>query len=216
MAVDAAADPDPLAAAAGERVAGRVEAFSPARRLSPLQLRLTRTGTRVWQRRTERAAPAPQRRGSSGELSRPDAPKVVTLGPVPVRDTGEPRADVDLGGFVLVGIDRQTPIGKGAPAPDDRDAAVVAWARHEPATIALLRAVATESGPAGAEEAFPVYCACVTPEADPEAVRRRLAAAVAATGTARAAAEAFAPAGVISAFHLDLAVGSTRLWPVTS
>jgi hypothetical protein len=220
VAVAAAADPGPIAVAAADTLpagpaadrVGRVEVFAPARRLSPLQLRLTRTGTRVWQRRAERApVPAPEQRRTSGELSRPEVPEVVSLGPVPVRDTDEPRADVELGDFTLVGIDRQTPIGKGSPAPDERDVAVVAWATAEPTTIALLRAVATVD-----EESLPVYCACVTPEADPEAVRRQLAAAVAATGTTRAAAEAFAPAGTISAFHLDLAVGSTRLWPITN
>ncbi|HSK25391.1 MAG TPA: hypothetical protein VK894_00595, partial [Jiangellales bacterium] len=131
--------------------------------------------------------------------------------PVPVRDTDVPRGDLQMAGFTLVGIDRQTEIGKGAPAADERDTAVVAWAQAEPAAIALLRGVASVG-----EETIPVYCACVTPETDPEAVRRQLAAAVAATGTPRAAAEAFAPAGAISAFHLDLAVASTRLWPVTS
>jgi hypothetical protein len=212
VAVDAATDPGRVRAAAADRAPGsRVEVFAPARRLSPLQLRLTRSGTRVWQRRSERAAaPEPPRR-TGGELSRPDAPKVVSLGPVPVRDTDEPRGDVRLTGFTLVGIDRQTELGKGAPTPDDRDAAVIAWAQAEPAAIALLRAVARVD-----EEPIPVYCACIAPDADPEAVRRQLAAVVAATGTTRAAAEAFAPAGSISAFHLDLAVGSTRLWPVRS
>jgi hypothetical protein len=210
VAVDAAADPSAVRAAAAERApGGRFEVFAPARRLSPLQLRLTRSGTRVWQRRTERAAAPEPSRPTGGELNRPDAPKLVSLGPVPVRDTDEPRGDVELAGFTLVGIDRQTELGKGAPTPDDRDAAVIAWAQAEPAAIALLRAVASVD-----DEPIPVYCACIAPEADPEAVRRQLAAAVSATGTTRAAAEAFAPAGAISAFHLDLAVGSTRLWPV--
>jgi hypothetical protein len=212
VAVDAAADPGPIRAAVAARTPGsRIEVFAPSRGLSPAQLRLTRSGARAWQRRTERAGPPERRPAGGGELRRPDAPKVVNLGPVAVRDTDEPRGDVQLAGFTLVGIDRQTGIGKGAPTADDRDTAVVAWAQAEPAAIALLRGVATVD-----EETIPVYCACVTPEADPEAVRRQLAAAVAATGTTRAAAEAFAPAGTISAFHLDLAVGSTRLWPVTS
>jgi hypothetical protein len=210
VAVDATAEPDPIRTAAQQHAPdARVEVFAPARRLSPLQLRLTRSGTRVWQRRSERPA-APPRPASTGELSRPDAPTVVDLGPVAVRDTDEPRGDVELAGFTLVGIDRQTSIAKGAPTADERDTAVIAWAQAEPAAIALLRAVASVD-----EDTIPVYCACVTPEADPEAVRRELAAAIAATGTTRAAAEAFAPAAAISAFHLDLAVGSTRLWPVT-
>ena len=52
-------------------------------------------------------------------------------------------------------------------------------------------------------------------ESPEEAARRELAEAVAATGVPTAAAEAFSPAGAISAFHLDLAVASTRLWPIT-
>jgi len=210
VAIDATADPAPIRAGAAAHAPGSpVEVFAPSRRLSPLQLRLTRTGTRVWQRRTEPAA-SPARPAGAGELTRPAAPATVALGPVPVRDTEEPRADLELDGFIVIGIDRETEIGKGAATPDECDTAVIAWARAEPAAMALLRAVATVAG-----EAIPVYCACVTPEADPEAVRRQLAAAVAATGTARAAAEAFAPARAISAFHLDLALASTRLWPVS-
>ena len=209
VALDGGTHPDPVRAEAEQLApAARVEPFAPSRGLDPTHLRLTRSGTRVWQRRPERAAAREPQPAADGALSRPDAPKVVALGPVPVRDTDEPRGDVRLAGFTLVGIDRETEIGKGAPAADERDAALVEWARAEPATIALLRAVASVH-----EETIPVYCACVTPEADPETVRRQLAAAVAATGTPKAAAEAFAPAGVISAFHLDLAVGSTRLWP---
>jgi hypothetical protein len=212
LAVDAAVEPGPVrAAAAGLSPGSRIEVFAPSRGLSPAQLRLTRTGTRVWQRRTERAAPKQQPASHTDALARPEAPKVVPLGPLPVRDTDEPRGDIQLAGFTLVGIDRQTELGKGAPHPDERDAALVEWAGAEPAVIALLRAVAIVG-----EETIPVYCACVPPEADSEGVRRELAAAVAATGIVKAAAEAFAPAGAISAFHLDLAVGSTRLWPVTS
>jgi hypothetical protein len=35
---------------------------------------------------------------------------------------------------------------------------------------------------------------------------------IAATGTTRAAAEAFAPSAAIPTFYLDLVVRSTRLW----
>ena len=136
---------------------------------------------------------------------------MVSLGPPPTRDTADPRADLAIDGFTLVGIDRDVAVAKGSPVPDERDSSVIAWAAAEPTAIALLRGVATV-----AEEEIPVYCLCVTETADPDAARRDLAAAVAATGTTRAAAEAFAPAGVIPAFHLDLAVSSTRLWQAGS
>ncbi|MFL6130086.1 MAG: hypothetical protein ACJ73E_13615 [Mycobacteriales bacterium] len=207
VVVDGSTDPDRVRVEAARHApAARIEPLAPSRRLEPAQLRLTRSGTRLWYRRT---GAAPEQPGSRGGLARVDPPKVVALGPLPVRDTDEPRGDVQLDGFTLVGIDRRTEIAKGNPQPDEQDTRIVQWAQVEPAAIAVLRAVATVG-----EGTIPVYCACVKPEADPEAVRRQLAAAVAATGATRAAAEAFAPAGEISAFHLDLAVGSTRLWPV--
>ena len=94
------------------------------------------------------------------------------------------------------------------PQPDQQDAALVEFATAEPGAIALLRGVT--------DEGLKVYCLAVEATVDPEAARRDLAGAAAAAGLTRAALEAFAPAGAISAFHLDLAVGSTRLWPITS
>ena len=203
------ADPDALGAeAAALAPTARIEPFSPAGGLDAERLRLVRSSTRVWTRRPGRAQPAREARASTETTGLPRPPEVTDLGPTPARDTDEPRGDVDLdGGFTLVGIDRGVEIAKGAAEPDERDIAVVGWAREQPYARALLRGIATVDG-----EELPVYCLAVADSADPEAVRRALAAAVAATGTARAAAEAFAPAGAIPAFHLDLAVSSTRLW----
>jgi hypothetical protein len=200
VALDGDADPDRVRAAAP----APVEPFAPARGLSPVHLRLTRGSTRVWTRRAERAAPEPAR-PAGGALARPEAPAVAYLGPPPVRDTEEARGDEQVGGFTLVGIDRDTAVGKGDPTPDEPDAALVDWARARTGAIALLRAVT--------EEGLRVYCVAIEETADPAGTRRDLAAAAAAAGLDRAAVEAFAPAGAISAFHLDLAVGSTRLWP---
>ena len=212
VALDGRADPGPVRTeAAALAPAALVEPFAPSRGLDPTHLRLTRSSTRVWTRRADRPAREPPPTETAGALDRPAPPKVVSLGPPPTRDTADPRADLAIGGFTLVGIDRDVAVAKGSPVPDERDSSVIAWAAAEPTAIALLRGVATV-----AEEEIPVYCLCVTETADPEAARRDLAAAVAATGTPRAAAEAFAPAGVIPAFHLDLAVSSTRLWQAGS
>jgi hypothetical protein len=197
-ALAADADPERVRATAP----APVEPFAPARGLTPVHLRLTRGSTRVWTRRAERAAPEPAR---SGTLARPDAPKVTTLGPPPVRDTDEARGDEQVDGCTLVGIDRDTAVAKGDPDLDDIDTALAAWAAARPGAIALMRAVT--------EEGLRVYTVAVEETADPEGTRRAAAAAAAAAGLTRAAIEAFAPAGPISAFHLDLAVGSTRLWP---
>ena len=139
---------------------------------------------------------------------RPDLPAVVDQGLPPTRDTEDARGDITVDGFTLVGIDRDTPVGKGEPEPDQQDAALVECAKAEPGAIALLRGVA--------EDGLKVYCLAVEQPVDPEAARRELAGAAARAGLTRAAVEAFAPAGAISAFHLDLAVGSTRLWPIRS
>ena len=207
VALDGRTDPDAVCAEVAPLApAALVEPFAPSRSLSPAHLRLTRFSTRVWTRRAERAQPRPTK--TTRTLDRPSPPDVVSLGPPPTRDTADPRADLDLGGFTLVGIDRDVPIAKGPPTPDERDRALTEWAQKQPTAIALLRGIATV-----ADDEIPVYCLGVTETADPEVARRDLAAAVAATGTSRAAAEAFAPAGAIPAFHLDLTVSSTRLWP---
>jgi hypothetical protein len=203
VALDAEADPGEVGATAPSPV----EPFAPARGLDPVHLRLSRSSTRVWTRRAERAQPEPTR-PSAGTLQRPDLPAVVDQGPPPTRDTEDPRVDVTVDGFVLVGIDRDTTVGKGEPRPDDHDAALVEFARAKAGAIALVRGV-TEDG-------LKVFCLAVEETVDPEAARRELATAAAAAGLTRAAVEAFAPAGAISAFHLDLAVGSTRLWPTRS
>jgi hypothetical protein len=203
VALDGAADPEEIRASAP----APVEPFAPARGLDPVHLRLTRASTRIWTRRTERAQPEPAR-PAGGTLQRPDLPAVVDQGPPPTRDTGDARGDVVVGGFTLVGIDRDTVVGKGDPRPDEQDAALVEYAKARPGAIALLRGV-TEDG-------LKVYCLAVEETVDPEANRRELAGAATAAGLRRAALEAFTPAGAISAFHLDLAVGSTRLWPATS
>jgi hypothetical protein len=203
VALDGAADPEEIRASAP----APVEPFAPARGLDPVHLRLTRASTRIWTRRTERAQPEPAR-PAGGTLQRPDLPAAVDQGPPPTRDTEDARGDVTVDGFTLVGIDRDTAVGKGDPGPDEQDAALVEYARARPGAIALLRGV-TEDG-------LKVYCLAVEETVDPEATRRELAGAATAVGLRRAALEAFAPAGAISAFHLDLAVGSTRLWPATS
>jgi len=200
VALDGAADPEEIRASAP----APVEPFAPARGLDPVHLRLTRASTRIWTRRTERAHPEP----AGGTLQRPDLPAVVDQGPSPTRDTEDARGDVVVDGFTLVGIDRDTAVGKGDPRPDEQDAALMEYAKARPGAIALLRGV-TEDG-------LKVYCLAVEGTVDPEATRRELAGAATAAGLRRAALEAFAPAGAISAFHLDLAVGSTRLWPATS
>jgi hypothetical protein len=203
VALDGGVDPDEVRASAP----APVEPFAPARGLDPVHLRLTRASTRIWTRRTERAQPEPPR-PAGGTLQRPDLPAVVDQGPPPTRDTEDARGDVDVDGFTLVGIDRGTVVGKGEPQPDRQDAALVEFAKARSGAIALLRGVT--------DEGLRVYCLAVEETADPEAARRELAGAAAAAGLGRAALEAFAPAGAISAFHLDLAVGTTRLWPVTS
>jgi len=187
VALDGSADPDRIRAEAPTAV----EPFAPSRGLDPVHLRLTRSSTRIWTRRADRARPEPPA-PTAGALDRPAPPVVRSLGPPPVRDTAAPRGDTVLDGFTLVGIDRDTAISKGEPQPDPQDAALVEWARNRPGAIALLR--------------------CVT-EQQLKVARRDLATAAGAAGLSRAALEAFAPAGTISAFHLDLAVGSTRLWP---
>jgi hypothetical protein len=143
---------------------------------------------------------------TAGALDRPAPPSFATQGPSPVRDTADPRGDTTVDGFTLVGIDRDTAVTKGEPQPDAQDAALVEWAKTRSGAIALLRCVT--------EEQLKVYCLAVEETVDPEGARRDLARAAAHAGLSRAALEAFAPAGVISAFHLDLAVGSTRLWPL--
>ena len=203
VALDGETDPDEVRAAAP----APVEPFAPARGLDPVHLRLSRASTRIWTRPAERAQPEPAR-PTGGTLQRPDLPAVVDQGPPPTRDTEDARGDVSVDGFTLVGIDRDTAVGKGDPQPDQQDAALVEFATAEPGAIALLRGV-TDDG-------LKVYCLAVEATVDPEAARRDLAGAAAAAGLTRAALEAFAPAGAISAFHLDLAVGSTRLWPITS
>jgi len=203
VALDGAADPEEIRASAP----APVEPFAPARGLDPMHLRLTRASTRIWTRRSERAHPEPAR-PAGGTLQRHDLPAVVDQGPPPARDTEDARGDVVVDGFTLVGIDRDTAVGKGDPRPDEQDAALVEYAKARPGAIALLRGV-TEDG-------LKVYCLAVEETVDPEATRRELAGAATAAGLRRAALEAFAPAGAISAFHLDLAVGSTRLWPATS
>jgi hypothetical protein len=203
-ALDADADPEEVRASAPAPVAP----FVPARGLDPVHLRLSRSSTRIWTRRTERAQPEPVRPSAATTLHRPDLPKVVDQGPVPVRDTDDPRGDIAVGGFTLVGIDRETAVGKGDPQPDRHDAALVEFARSKDGVIALLRGTT--------DEGLKVYCLAVEETVDPEVARRELAVAAAATGLTRAALEAFAPAGAISAFHLDLAVGTTRLWPTKS
>ena len=203
VALDGAADPEEIRASAP----APVEPFAPARGLDPVHLRLTRASTRIWTRRTERALPEPAR-PTGGSPQRPDLPAVLDQGPPPTRDTEDARGDVVVDGFTLVGIDRDTAVGKGDPRPDEQDAVLVEYAEARPGAIALLRGV-TEDG-------LKVYCLAVEETVDPEAARRELAGAATAAGLRRAALEAFAPAGAISAFHLDLAVGSTRLWPATS
>ena len=203
VALDGAADPEEIRASAP----APVEPFAPARGLDPVHLRLTRASTRIWTRRTERALPEPAR-PTGGSPQRPDPPAVLDQGPPPTRDTEDARGDVVVDGFTLVGIDRDTAVGKGDPRPDEQDAVLVEYAEARPGAIALLRGV-TEDG-------LKVYCLAVEETVDPEAARRELAGAATAAGLRRAALEAFAPAGAISAFHLDLAVGSTRLWPATS
>ena len=202
LALDGEADPEEVRASAP----APVEPFAPARGLDPVHLRLSWSSTRVWTRRTDRAQPEPAR-PAGGTLKRPDLPAVVDQGPAPTRDTEDPRGDVAVGGFTLVGIDRDTAVGKGDPQPDAHDAALVELAKARPGAIALLRGVTAEG--------LKVYCLAVEETVDPEAARRELAAAAATAGLARAALEAFAPAGAISAFHLDLAVTTTRLWPTT-
>ena len=203
VALDGEADPDEVRASAP----APVEPFAPARGLDPVHLRLSRASTRIWTRRAERAEPEPAR-PAGGTLQRPDLPVVVDQGPPPTRDTEDARGDVDVDGFTLVGIDRDTAVGKGEPQPDRQDAALVEFAKARSGAIALLRGIT--------DEGLRVYCLAVEETADPEAARRELAGAAATAGLSRAALEAFAPAGAISAFHLDLAVGTTRLWPVTS
>jgi hypothetical protein len=203
VALDGEADPDAVRVSAP----APVEPFSPARGLDPVHLRLSRASTRIWTRRAERAQPEPTR-PAGGILQRPDLPAVVEQGPPPTRDTEDARGDVTVDGFTLVGIDRDTAVGRGEPQADQQDAALVELAKAKPGAIALLRGV-TEDG-------LKVYCLAVEETVDPEAGRRELAAAAAAAGLSRAALEAFAPAGAISAFHLDLAVGTTRLWPTKS
>jgi len=203
VALDGAADPEEIRASAP----APVEPFAPARGLDRVHLRLTRASTRIWTRRTERAQPEPAR-PTAGTLQRPDLPAVLDQGPPPTRDTEDARGDVVVDGFTVVGIDRDTAVGKGDPRPDEQDAVLVEYAEARPGAIALLRGV-TEDG-------LKVYCLAVEETVDPEAARRELAGAATAAGLRRAALEAFAPAGAISAFHLDLAVGSTRLWPATS
>jgi hypothetical protein len=203
VALDAEADPDGIRASAP----AQVEPFAPARGLDPVHLRLSRSSTRIWTRRAERARPE-RARPSGAALQRPDLPAVVDQGSPPTRDTDDARGDVAVDGCTLVGIDRDTAVGKGDPQPDEQDTALVEFAKAKPGAIALLRG-ATEEG-------LKVYCLAVEETVDPEAARRALAGAAAAAGLTRAAVEAFAPAGAISAFHLDLAVGTTRLWPIKS
>jgi hypothetical protein len=203
VALDGEADPDEVRASAP----GPVEPFAPARGLDPVHLRLSRSSTRIWTRRAERPQPQPGR-PAVGTLQRPDLPVPVDQGPPPTRDTGDARGDVAVAGCTLVGIDRDTAVGKGEPQPDEQDAALVEFARAKPGAIALLRGV-TDDG-------MKVYCLAVAETVDPEAARRELAGAAAGAGLTRAAVEAFVPAGAISAFHLDLAVGTTRLWPIRS
>jgi hypothetical protein len=200
VALDGQTDPDQVR----DEAPSPVEPFAPSRGLDPLHLRLSRSSTRVWTRRAERAAPEPAA-AIGGALDRPAPPAVTSMGPPPVRDTQDARGDTVLDGFRLVGIDRDTAVGKGDLEPDAADAALAEWAKARPGAIALLRGVTGEQ--------LKVYCLAVEENVDPEGARRELAAAAAAAGLARAAVEAFAPAGTISAFHLDLAVGSTRLWP---
>jgi hypothetical protein len=203
VALDGEADPDEVRGSAP----AAVEPFVPVRGLDPVHLRLSRSSTRIWTRRAERAQPQPAR-PPVGAQQPPDLPPVVEQGPPPTRDTDDPRGDVAVGGFTLVGIDRETAVGRGGPQPDAQDAALVEFAKTKPGAIALLRG-ATEQG-------LKVYLLAVEESVDPEAARRELATAAAAAGLARAALEAFVPAGAISAFHLDLAVGTTRLWPIKS
>jgi hypothetical protein len=203
VALDGSADPEEIRASAP----APVEPFAPARGLDPVHLRLTRASTRIWTRRTERALPEPAR-PTGGSPQRPDLPAVLDQGPPPTRDTEDARGDVVVDGFTVIGIDRDTAVGKGDPRPDEQDAVLVEYTEARPGAIALLRGV-TEDG-------LKVYCLAVEETVDPEAARRELAGAATAAGLRRAALEAFAPAGAISAFHLDLAVGSTRLWPATS
>ena len=200
VALDGEADPDEIRASAPTSV----EPFTPARGLAPVHLRLSRAATRIWTRRTERAQPEPARPG--GAVQRPDLPALVDQGPPPTRDTGDARGDVSIDGVTLVGIDRDIAVGKGEPQPDDQDAVLVEYAKAKSGAIALLRGVT--------DEGLKVYCLAVEETVDPEAARRELAGVARAAGLTRAAVEAFAPAGAISAFHLDLAVGTTRLWPM--
>ena len=203
VALDGEADPDEVRASAP----GPVEPFAPARGLDLMHLRLSRASTRIWTRRAERAQPEPAR-SAAGTLQGPDLPVVVDQGPPPTRATEDARGDVVVDGFALVGIDRDTAVGKGEPQPDGQDAALVEFAKARSGAIALLRGVT--------DEGLKVYCLAVEESVDSEAARRELAGAAAAAGLIRAAVEAFAPAGAISAFHLDLAVGTTRLWPIKS
>jgi hypothetical protein len=200
VALDGDTDPGEVRATAPEPV----EPFAPARGLDPVHLRLSRSSTRIWTRRAERAQPEPAK-PAAGSLERPSVPAVTYQGPPPTRDTEDPRGDTVLDGFTLVGIDRDTAVGKGDPQPDPQDAAMVERATAIAGAIALLRGVT--------DGQLKVYCLAVEENVDPEGARRELARAAAGAGLARAALEAFAPAGAISAFHLDLAVGSTRLWP---
>ena len=205
VALDGETDPDEVRASAP----APVEPFAPARGLDP-------------RAPAARAAPPPgsgpgrPTGPSPSRPARPAAPcSVPTCRPWSTRGRrrpGTPRTPAATSastGFTLVGIDRDTAVGKGAPQPDQQDAALVAFATAEPGAIALLRGV-TDDG-------LKVYCLAVEATVDPEAARRDLAGAAAARRPHPAPPlEAFAPAGAISAFHLDLAVGSTRLWPITS
>ena len=149
-----------------------------------MHLRLSRASTRIWTRRAERAQPEPAR-PAAGTLQRPDLPAVVDQGPPPTRDTEDARGDVVVDGFTLVGIDRDTAVGKGEPQPDEQDAALVECAKARPGAIALLRGVT--------EERLKVYCLAVEESVDPEAARRELAGAAAAAGLRRAAAGGVRP-----------------------
>ena len=214
--------------------AAHVEVWTPSRGLDPEALRRYRTSTRFWTRtnragsgRATTAHPGP---GPVGAVAA--APQVVAPPAQPPRpvDTNTPVEDVVLpGGFTLAGIDLDSPLEPGPTEPDDRDTAVVAWARDQPAAVALLRGTSVAAD--RAKTRFPVYClvatldASATSAADPggpgtgpgtdpdeEQLRRALAAAIAATGASRAAAEVFSPSGAISAFHIGVGNNTRVLW----
>ena len=214
----------------------RVEVWAPSRGLEAEALRRYRASTRCWTRHASRSgsagATAPPLSGRSPAAmpaAMPASPVLSSVEPSRPVETDTPAEDVVLdGGFTLAGIDLDSPLEPGPVEPDDRDAALVAWARTQSHAVALLRGTSTTADREKIQ--FPVYClvtatqpasaagagdgAGAGADSDPELqrLRRALAAAIAATGASRAAAEAFMPTGSVSAFHLGLVSNTRVLW----